>query len=241
MICCATWEEARVRRQPLRTETFQGYKTIFFESPGSNELSPQGFLVEQDPGWTLNTHFHLQHQFQVVAHGDGTLGRNALSRMSVHYASPEAGYGPIVAGPDGLWYFTLRAMHDVGSWHLPKWREKLRRGLRKRHAMGHVEAITTCHELSMREVIPMDDTGLGAWMLQIPPGAHTHAPVDEGGVGRFYVVGNGAVTLNGRALQRLSLAFVSADEAPPVLEAGPDGVQLLLLQFPRDAIRVSDA
>ena len=46
-----------------------------------------------------------------------------LGLVTVHYSSPEAGYGPIVAGPEGLEYLTLRRVSEQGAFYLPDERE----------------------------------------------------------------------------------------------------------------------
>ena len=82
-------------------------------------LSPTVFLVEQPPNSVLAPHFHAQNQFQVVKDGSGTLGPHAVGPGSVHYAGAFTGYGPLVAGPAGLSYFTIRAVYETGANFLP--------------------------------------------------------------------------------------------------------------------------
>lgn len=240
MMRMQTWEDAQARRAPLIRSTFRGFLTIFFDSPDTRPVSPQGtrlaapqgFLIEQDPGWVLNTHFHLQHQFQVIVHGSGTMGRQPIETMSIHYAAAETAYGPITAGDDGLWYFSLRAIHDPGSWHMPESRSKMRPGLKKRHMMAPVELTHGDVQDAVDEILPLQDDGLAAWMLRVAPERRLQVPPDESGVGRFYVVGSGEVKVGATELRRLSLLYVSADEPPLTLEAGPNGAQVLALQFP---------
>jgi hypothetical protein len=255
-------QQAMARRAPLMTATFRGYKTIFFESPESLPLSPQGFLIEQEPGWVLNTHFHLQHQFQVVVHGGGSVGRDPVDTISVHYASPEAGYGPVVAGPDGLWYFTLRAVHDTGSWHLPLHRAKMRMGLKKRHAMAHVRVSSTAgaglqqaaaqpiarlgiaspnkpaRQPLIEPLIGPEPDALAAWMLRVPPSQRLVPPADESGVGRFYIVGRGALQIGEAQFGALSLLFVSADETGFAIQAAAQGAEVVAVQFPTGTLSV---
>src|SRR5678816_3651970 len=79
---------------------------------GDAELSPTVFLVEQAPNVSLRTHFHRQNQFQIFVRGSGTIGRHPLGPLMVHYAGAYSGYGPLVAGPEGLAYFTLRTVFE---------------------------------------------------------------------------------------------------------------------------------
>jgi redox-sensitive bicupin YhaK (pirin superfamily) len=69
-------------------------------------------------------------------------------------------------------------------------------------------------------------------MLRIPGGATVAAPAHPGG-GRFLLVIGGVLELNGERLPRLAAAFVSAEEPMPPLRAGNEGLEVLVLQFPR--------
>ena len=71
-------------------------------------LSPTVALIEQPAGFEFMPHFHRQNQFQVFVGGSGSLGRHALAPVVVHYAGAYTGYGPLLAGPEGIQYFTLR-------------------------------------------------------------------------------------------------------------------------------------
>ena len=98
---------------------FRGTVVYLFESPPGEKLGPQALVARQAPGWVLPTHFHMQHQFQIVLRGSGMLGKHALAPGSVHYTSPQSAYGPIVAGAQGLDYYSLRVQTDKGAWYLP--------------------------------------------------------------------------------------------------------------------------
>ena len=110
---------------------FVGVVTDLFVSEAISGPRPQSFLVEQSANWTLPTHFHLQHQFQVFIAGSGSLGKTPIHPLTVHYASPHSGYGPLISESDGISYFTLRAMSDTGAWYLPEAREHLKTRIKK--------------------------------------------------------------------------------------------------------------
>src|SRR5437763_8679238 len=57
----------------------------------------------------------MNSQFQVFVHGSGTLGRTPVAAFVVQYVAPHTGYGPIVAGPEGIWYMTLRPSFPTGQ------------------------------------------------------------------------------------------------------------------------------
>ena len=69
---------------------------------------PQGFLVHQPPNAVTPAHFHEPNQFQVFVDGTGRMGAHPASPLTVQYANGHTPYGPIVAGDQGVKYFTLR-------------------------------------------------------------------------------------------------------------------------------------
>ncbi len=169
--------------------------------------------------------------------GSGSLGRHAVQPVSVHYAGAHTGYGPITAGSNGLDYFTLRARMDTGAQFLPGARDKMQR-VPKRHLLGPVVPPSEAGELASRkdsELVALFEPqadGIAAWMQRVPAGGSAKAPIHPGG-GRFLLVIGGVLELNGERLPRLSTAFVSAEESMPPLRAGSEGLEVLLLQFPR--------
>jgi redox-sensitive bicupin YhaK (pirin superfamily) len=238
MIRTGTLEKARVERRHHILPNGTGYwRNGLIASPPEEPVSPQAFLVEQDPGTVIEPHFHLENEFQVMVAGNGSLGRHAVEPVSVHYAGAHTGYGPITAGSDGLHYFTLRSRMDSGAQFLPGARDKMQR-IPKRHRLGNPVRPSQASELAARRepevvtVLEPDTDGIAAWMLRIPAGRTSAAPVHPGG-GRFLLVIGGLLELNGEPLPRLSTAFVSADESVPPLRSGREGLEVLVLQFPR--------
>jgi hypothetical protein len=201
-------------------------------------LSPTVFLVEQPPHSVLAPHFHMQNQFQVVKDGSGTLGAHAVGPGSVHYAGAFTGYGPLVAGPAGLSYFTIRAVHETGANFLPAARDSLRRGP-KRHAQGPVHeplaVDALCRLASARRVqliAPGDD--LEAYALQLPPCARLEAG-EPAGSGQFQLVLAGGLETPQGPLQAWESRYLSCGEDAGGCTAGPSGLHLLVLQMPVNA------
>jgi hypothetical protein len=235
MIRTGTLEKARAERRHHILPNGTGYwRNGLIASPPEDAVAPQAFLVEQDPGTVIEPHFHLENEFQVMVAGSGSLGRHAVEPVRVHYAGAHTGYGPISAGRDGLHYFTLRARMDSGAQFLPGSREKMQR-VPKRHLLGNPlrpsEPFQLKGEPEVVTIIEPQADGIAAWMLRVPAGRTSAAPLHPGG-GRFLVVIGGVFELNGERLPRLSSAFVSAQERVPPLRAGSDGLELLVLQFP---------
>lgn len=199
-------------------------------------LAPNAQMVEQQPGWVLASHFHREYQFQIFTAGSGTIGAHAIEPLTVHYTSPESGYGPIVAGPHGLSYYTLRPTAPAGACYLPESRESMRRGLRKRHAMAHLRATSPMppmgsESVRITECIAPDDEGMASWKLSAAPGAACPASRLSPVHARYYYVISGAMDVGNEALESGSVVFVH-DEPDFQLRACGAGLEVLALQFP---------
>jgi len=211
------------------------------QGPG---LSPTVFLVEQAPGSVLTPHFHTQNQFQVFQAGSGMLGRHAVGPGSVHYAGAFTGYGPLVAGPEGLSYFTIRAVFETGANFLPAARDRMQQGPR-RHAQGPAHEPLSIDALRglasacrVQLIAPQDD--LEAYALQLPPLAQVE-PSEPDGSGQFQLVlAGGLETPQGR-LRAWESRYLSPGEGAAGCAAGESGVHLLVLQMPANAAAYAQA
>jgi hypothetical protein len=206
---------------------------------------PQFYTVEQMPETVVDPHYHVVEQWQVIVQGEGTLGRHAAKPVAVHYVDRYTGYGPIIAGKQGLTYYTVRAMSDPGAQFLdkPQAKEKLKQGLRSKKRYLYVEAeevrASTRDELRRRSkvdtdpVVPAYDDGLAAWMVRMGPSAEALAPdpAQCGGQGLLVISGN--LVHEHKELTELSCIFVATSSAPMRLKAGSSGAEILVLQFPR--------
>jgi hypothetical protein len=245
MISIGTHERALASRSKFTLANGTGYyKTDFLQSRAAAQdgasVTPQSFLVEQDADSVILPHFHQQNEFQVVIRGEGCIGRHPVRPISVHYAGAFTGYGPITAGPEGLWYFTLRPKADPGAKFLPEAREEMPKKAPKRHLLGGpVDVKETSDRMTpvCEEIFPAQADGIGGWMARIGPQGSIGAPVLPGGLGRYYVVAAGSAAIGdagrGEALGRWATVFVTPDEEPVQIKAGPGGAEVLVLQFPQ--------
>ena len=85
----------------------------------------QAFVAQLPPNRTLDAHYHGVDQFQVFIRGSGEMPGHSLSPGVVHYADAHRPYGPIVAGPHGLAFLTLRSWGDQGAFTMPDHRALL--------------------------------------------------------------------------------------------------------------------
>jgi hypothetical protein len=222
------------------------WRTDFLGKRSDGEVKdrePQAFLVEMHANEVIVPHFHEVDQFQVFVSGAGSFGRNKVPAqpLAIHYADHHTGYGPIIAGPQGYSYFTLRARSDSGAvyLHKPGYREKLKPS-RKRHGVAAGLTLSTEPVLMDRKDATVEpllqdldgSDGLGATLIRMGPGMSDTGPAPRASGGQYYLVLNGALEMDGGSYPRWSTVFISRDDPPLAFRAGPKGLEALLLQFP---------
>ena len=240
MIVLGSASRARETRH-LRTlaNGFSFHRSEWMESGRDSAMSPTVFLVEQPPHSVLAPHFHGQNQFQVIKEGSGTLGPRAIGPGSVHYAGAFTGYGPLVAGPQGLSYFTIRAVFETGANFLPVQRERLRPGPKK-HAQGPIHeplsaaALTALTAPARVDLIGSPDDELAASAWRLPPLAPVPV-LPPRGSGLFQLVMTGELRTPEGTLSSWESRYLSAGDCGGACSAGATGVQLLVLQMPAKA------
>lgn len=234
------------KRRAITAMGVHVHKSEWMESGDDPLRSPTISLIEQAPHSTLGTHFHRQNQFQLFVHGGGRIGRETLAPLTVHYAGAYTGYGPLVAGNEGIHYFTIRPVCEAGAIPVEQAREQMVRGP-KRHAQAGPVACTPAEALAAlrtahsEEVIAVAEDGLGARVHQLPPLAYLHPAVPAATDCSFAVVLGGTVLHDGQMLQRWESIAWWSDETPPALQAGPYGAELILLFTPPKAQAYQDA
>jgi hypothetical protein len=246
MPICTTAGAAQVnRRRGMAADGVSFWHTLYIGTsrynmaPGTPDpepgtLFPMAFLVEQDPGSTANAHYHQADQFQVVVAGYGTLGLHEVAPVTVHFTGAYTAYGPIRAGDDGISYFTLRNGFDPGARFMN--RAENRAALRSLPDRRHREAVAGPDSSSGAEretLIEPTSDGLAAWRFRLPARALLEGPDPSLGRGQYWLVMSGGLQREGHSLDRLSCSFVRPDEPAFTGETGPEGLDVLALQFPR--------
>ncbi len=248
--------DSRVAHETARRKTHNGWHTTFIGQnrntpkeggapPADSVVYPMAFLVEKEAGAVVHPHFHQADQYQVVVQGSGRLGLHAIGTVAVHYTDAYSAYGPIVAAEEGVAWFTLRNAWDPGARYMPEHRQQLR-AARARHQ--HREAtcgplpplseteLADLAEIAAEPVIAPTPDGLGTWRYTVPACGSLAGPDPAAGGGQFWLVTAGSVAVAGGALLPVqSCVFVGPDDAAASLMAGPNGADLLCMQFPRRA------
>lgn len=203
---------------------------------------PQAYLVELNSYGVVRPHFHEVDQFQVFVSGNGSLGRGVVPPIALHYVDHYTAYGPITAGPHGLTLFTIRQKTDPGSTylHMPGYRESIKPTKKRALTVGNIALSTEPVLQSRKEVSSeniFDDVGgkdgLGALILRLGAGMKAIGPDPGLTAGQYYLVVNGSLQFDGSSYPAWSLVYVTPNDSPLELCAGPLGVETLVLNFPR--------
>lgn len=244
MLRSGTRQEAMARGvRHVDNGPFHGSAAYLIVSPpGQGRApSPQAYQVQQEPDWIFQTHFHLTAQFQVVVGGSGRLGSHDLAPVTVHYAAPQSGYGPLVAGPNGLTYLTIRAQTDSGMWCLPEQKDRMEHPMRRFHGWSEriepSDAGALPHAIAdSRVAIPVQPDGSMASVETLPAHGRAARPATGRRGEEFYLVLGGTLAFDGRWLAAGEIGYASADHPAPTMEAGDGGVQFLVLSFGVEAL-----
>ncbi len=222
------------------------WRTEYFGIMGGGKVlpEPQAFLIEMTENDTILPHFHEVDQFQVFVSGSGKVGRSdVMVPLTVHYADRYTGYGPIDAGPQGYSYFTLRAHTDSGPvyLHKPGYREKLQPS-RKRHFSAQV-ALSTEPVLKHRKDVSIEavteqtqkyDDGLQAELIRAGASMSFAGPDPRESGGQYYLVVNGSLTHKDQNFEKWSVIFAEPTDAAVAFSGGPNGCEVLLMQFGKE-------
>lgn len=247
MSIAASSEAARATRRPVNANGVPIHTTTYIGTnwtnrtadspppPAPGSFYPMAFLVEQPPGSVVQSHFHAADQFQVVVAGGGHLGRHAVRPVTVHYTNAHTAYGPITAGDEGLHYFTLRNGYDPGARYVAQEAAALKAVPGRKPWQTTTAPIDLAPAITgparVQEMLEPRADGLGAWCHILPPDARMTGPDPALGMGQFWVVTAGRLD----GMPPLSLIFVNPEDAAREAEAGAEGAELLILQYPRRA------
>ena len=220
-------KEIRTKEQHTLVRGYYGKVAALCEGP-------QVFLVDMpDAGGTIHPHFHDVDQYQVIVRGGGRLGPGTAEPVAFHYADAYTPYGPIIGADDGIAFFTIRAACAGGYFPMPASRHLIK-GKPGRNIAGKFDVnqpLPAARE-STREVL-LESTADHVAVVGLRMGPHARANGEPtNGGDQYYLVCSGALAHEGREIPPLSMVRVEPGEAPPVLEAGPTGAEILLLQLP---------
>ena len=86
--------------------------------------------------------------------------------------------------------------------------------------------------MSKEVVFPLESDGLTAEIYRVGAGSQFEVPIENNCGGQYLVVASGEVVIDNGPFDRWSTIFVTPDEGTSAFTAGPEGTELLVLQFP---------
>ncbi len=151
----------------------------------------------------------------------------------MHYTHRYTGYGPIVAGDDGISYVTLRENSDAANKakSLPESLPLLQPGPRVTLSGAARPSPAKIASASCEVVIEPRPEGQAAWLVRVPAGQSVPAPAGAHEAGQFRLVFRGALKTPETTLPRLGCAFLSGAESRSKIEAGDEDLELVVVQF----------
>ncbi len=243
MVQLVSHEDVKTRRTQKTREDGKWSARTDFLLP-ADRMQPQAFLAELEPHLHLRTHFHECDQFQLIVAGGGTLGQHAIAPVQVHFARRFTPYGPLIADEQGVSFFTLRPERDPGLQHLPEGRAALE-AVPDRDPWQMTQPVHFPASTDMPYCEPIaglqDDRGLAAFAISLPPGARLQAPEAGDSGGQYLVVLEGSLVCEGAEHEGRIVMFREPGEALLPMNAGPQGLRAVALNFPRRAVTAPSA
>jgi hypothetical protein len=223
--------EARIKH--VKVAGGVGERHGYIGEPGQLSQAAQAFLVVRPfAGARIEPHFHDVDQFQVVVQGDGRIGKKAVKPITFQYADAFTPYGPIIAADHGLSFFTLRNISSGGFWAMPGNKHEMpgRAGRNIEGLFDLAQGVPARGEATREHLMPPQADGVQAIGIRLGAGATAEGLAHEG-KGQFYLVCAGSLMAEGRELPERSVLRVEPQDQAITLAAGPEGAQVLALQF----------
>jgi len=218
----------------------------FFRQSAKTPIAPCAiFNLHDIPGRFGETHFHAVDGFQIIVDGKGKLGRHDVSPYWVHFSRAYTPYGPLQSDRNVGWaMLTLRARYDPGAQIFPESRHKLNQ-VPNRRPWQAAKTITFPPQgpgIRLQDVPEIkDEQGLFVQTLTMAPHTHVVAPDPSGGDGQFVVAFKGSLIHDGKEHKAMTVAFIKPVEDAFDIHAGAQGLEGLILNFPRVGPRIDDA
>lgn len=223
------------KKQRERPGGHFAWRTDFIKPPEGEKNHPVAFLAEGTPHRVIRPHFHEVDQFQVIVSGGGVIGKHPLSLHAVHFSRAHTPYGPLTGDDRGVGFLTLRAHWDPGAQYLDQSKDDLLK-VENRKPWQVTEApkfdgdadvnVHTFSEIK-------DERGLAAFSIKLKPGATMAGPDVSNSNGQYLIVTKGSLNYQGKEYGAISIGFTKPNEGSFPIVAGPEGVEALLLNFPR--------
>lgn len=224
----------------------QHWGTVFFGPRSSKEHAPgpQATMSELNANEAVVSHFHGVTMFQCFIAGSGTLGARGqvLEPLTVQFKDHHTAYGPITAGPQGLSFVAMR-MYTGNSEPIylsrPGYKDHLRPS-KRRHVTSEPVRFSIAPVMKARTEVAwetlFEDTedGMSAKVIRLGAGMSVQGPDPRAASGYYLLVGNGSLVHGEEDLPLWSMVVVEPNEEKFEIRAGEDGLEALVLQYPRE-------
>ena len=248
MIYVKSGTEALSRRRvvPSPGTGVEHWGTEFFGPRYAREPAPgpQAVMTEMAAHEEALAHFHGVTQFQIFPAGSGKMGKRDIQALTVQFKDHHTAYGPIIAGPQGLSFISLRVKIDESVpvyLRQPDYKEKLKPS-KRRNIFSQPLSLSTEPVLQFRKEASWEplfeqryDDGLDGYLVRLGAGMSVTGP-DQASAGGYYLfVANGSLDRDGEIFPLWSMVVVDRAEESFEIKAGPKGLEVVLMQFPIEA------
>ena len=223
------------------------YNTTFFrakrETPDAPTAALNRYLGEGKSNISA-AHFHEVDQFQVIMDGSGDFGRHPVKPYCIHFARAHTPYGPLQADKQTGWAFmVLRSRFDAGAQRFPQSLEKLKQVPNRQpwqvtKDVRFPEPTSGVNVLDVPEI--RDDQGLFTNTVTMAANARMTAPDPSVGDGQYVVVVKGSLVHDGKERVAPAVVFTRRDEPAFEIVAGAQGLEAIILNFPKVRERVAE-
>lgn len=217
-----------------------GELRIIFDYYTGEDGGPQGYVAQIPPDGSIRTHFHQTTQFQVFFGNDGARYQSQRledGQILVHYVDGYRAYGPMSTEEHPFDFLTLRPEQSTYIRYMPEarqeWAEINSSVSSKRHLKETVELRADVSEaVEQTELFARDGDGLWSLLWRTPADTEITGPAVQGCRGQYYAVLQGSIVDAGATCGPKSLGWLDPGAAAPTFRSGPNGVVLLMVQFP---------
>jgi rubredoxin len=219
--------------------------TTFFRATRDQPDAPTAALNRYPGGGSRYSaaHFHEVDQFQVIMEGSGEFGRHHVEPYYVHFSRAYTPYGPLQSDKDTGWGFiVLRSRFDSGAQRFPQSLDKLKQIPNRQpwQVTTKVDFPPDDAAVNVREVPEIkDDRGLFTQSLTMSGNARMTAPDPAQGDGQYIVVVKGSLMHENNERKAPTVVFVRRDEPPFEIQAGREGLQAIVMNFPQHTSAVA--
>lgn len=224
----------------------------FFEASALDPDRPYAILNRVEPGVAdvLNVgssglpHFHTSDQWQLISEGNAVLGADKVSAYCVHFNRAYTPYSITADRNQPMAYFDFWTHYQPGGLNLfgPDKQQNVRTlketkvpklQLKRSVVLPSQRGLKV--DQTLLEPVPnvKDDAGLAAFSLAMPPNSKFLAPDPSVGDGQYIAIVTGSLRHDAQEQKAYVMVFVEPKDGPFELHAGAEGLEAIILNFPR--------